>query len=195
MNKLSLHDLSLKSTRVLMRVDFNVPQNADGTVADDTRILGALKSIEYIRAQGGKLILMSHLGRPKNVAKAKDDTERAAFEADNAKLHMDPIADNLREKVGGTVTKVNDIIGPDVEAAVAAMEDGDILVLENTRLNPGETANDPELSKALAGLADVYVSDAFGAVHRAHASTQGVTEYMDQCAACVGGLISSCNAN
>jgi phosphoglycerate kinase len=126
---------------------------------------------------------MSHLGRPKNVAKAKDDAERAAFEADNAKLHMDPIADNLREKVGGTVTKVNDIIGPDVEAAVAAMEDGDILVLENTRLNPGETANDPELSKALAGLADVYVSDAFGAVHRAHASTQGVTEYMDQCAA------------
>ncbi len=183
MNKLSLNDLSLKSTRVLMRVDFNVPQNADGTVADDTRILGALKSIEYIREQGGKLILMSHLGRPKNVAKAKDDAERAEFEANNAKLHMDPIADNLREKVGGNVTKVNDIIGPEVEAAVAAMEDGDILVLENTRLNPGETANDPELSKALASLADVYVSDAFGAVHRAHASTQGVTEYIDQCAA------------
>ena len=166
-----------------MRVDFNVPQNAGGTVADDTRIRGALKSIEYIREHGGKLILMSHLGRPKNVAKAKGDAERAAFEAINAKLHLDPIADHLRELVGGNVTKVDGIVGPEVEAAVAAMEDGDILVLGNTRLHPGETANDPELSKALAALADVYVSDAFGAVHRAHASTQGVTEYIDQCAA------------
>ncbi len=183
MSILGLADLELKSKRVLMRVDFNVPQNDDGTVADDTRIRGALKSIEYIRSQGGRLILMSHLGRPKNPAKAKDDAERIAFEAANAKLHLDPIVDNLREKIGGNVTKVDEIVGPDVEAAVAAMSDGDVLVLENTRLDPRETANDPEFSKELANLADVYVSDAFGAVHRAHASTEGVTHFFVQSAA------------
>ena len=183
MSILGLADLELKSKRVLMRVDFNVPQNDDGTVADDTRIRGALKSIEYIRSQGGRLILMSHLGRPKNPANAKDDAERIAFEAANAKLHLDPIVDNLREKIGGNVTKVDEIVGPDVEAAVAAMSDGDVLVLENTRLDPRETANDPEFSKELANLADVYVSDAFGAVHRAHASTEGVTHFFVQSAA------------
>lgn len=183
MNKLGLHDLALKGKRVLMRVDFNVPQNDDGTVSDDTRIRGALKSIEYIRAQGGKLILMSHLGRPKNPAKAVDDAERAAFEAKNEKLHLDPIAGDLRAKIGGNVTMVRGIVGPDVDAAVAAMAEGDVILLDNTRLDPRETENDPELSKALAALADVYVSDAFGAVHRAHASTEGVTKFFDQNAA------------
>lgn len=183
MNKLGLQDLELKSTRVLMRVDFNVPQNDDGSVADDTRIRGALNSIEYIREQGGKLILMSHLGRPKDPAKVKDEAERAAIEAANAKLHLDPIVDDLRAKIGGNVVKAPGIVGPEVEAAVAAMRDGDVLVLENTRLDPRETANDAGFSEALANLGDVYVSDAFGAVHRAHASTVGVTEFFDQNAA------------
>lgn len=183
MNKLGLQDLELKSTRVLMRVDFNVPQNDDGSVADDTRIRGALNSIEYIREQGGKLILMSHLGRPKDPAKVKDEAERAAIEAANAKLHLDPIVDDLRAKIGGNVVEAPGIVGPEVEAAVAAMRDGDVLVLENTRLDPRETANDAGFSEALANLGDVYVSDAFGAVHRAHASTVGVTEFFDQNAA------------
>ncbi|MFP6617478.1 MAG: phosphoglycerate kinase [Candidatus Hydrogenedentota bacterium] len=183
MNKLGLQDLELKSTRVLMRVDFNVPQNDDGSVADDTRIRGALNSIEYIREQGGKLILVSHLGRPKDPAKVKDEAERAAIEAANAKLHLDPIVDDLRAKIGGNVVEAPGIVGPEVEAAVAAMRDGDVLVLENTRLDPRETANDAGFSEALANLGDVYVSDAFGAVHRAHASTVGVTEFFDQNAA------------
>lgn len=170
MNKLSIEDLQLKDKRVLMRVDFNVPQNADGTVRDNTRIVAALKSIQYVRDQGGKLILMSHLGRPK------------AGE-DNSKFKMDPVADELRKLVGGNVSKADDIVGPEVEAAVAKLAPGDILLLENTRFHPGETKNDPALSEQLAKLADVYVSDAFGTVHRAHASTEGVTKYVAQSAA------------
>jgi len=176
MNKLSITDLDLAGKRVLMRVDFNVPQHADGSVRDDTRIRAALRSINYVREQGGKLILMSHLGRPKKV---KDDAAKLAL------LKLDPIAKHLFELLGGAVkvSKVDDIVGPEVEAAVAALSPGDILLLENTRFNPGEEANDPELSKRLAALADVYISDAFGTVHRAHASTEGVCHFMDQCAA------------
>ncbi|NLF57181.1 MAG: phosphoglycerate kinase [Candidatus Hydrogenedens sp.] len=174
MKKLSIADLDLAGKTVLMRVDFNIPQNADGTVRDDTRIRAALKSINYVREQGGKLVLMSHLGRPKKV---KDDAAKLAL------LKMDPVADHLRGLVGGNVTKLDDIAGPAVEAAVAAMQPGDIILLENTRFNPGEEKNDPELSKQLAKLGDVYVSDAFGTVHRAHASTEGVTRYIAQSAA------------
>jgi len=170
MNKLSITDLQLKGKTVLMRVDFNVPQNADGTVRDNTRIAAALKSIQYVRDQGGKLILMSHLGRPK------------AGE-DNSKFKMDPVADELRKLAGGNVTKVDDIVGPEVEAAVAKLAPGDILLLENTRFHAGETKNDPALSEQLAKLADVYISDAFGTVHRAHASTEGVTKFIGQSAA------------
>jgi len=183
MNKLSIEDLDLKDKRVLMRVDFNVPQNEDGTVRDDTRIRAALQSINYVRDQGGKLILMSHLGRPKDAAKAETPEEKAAIEAKNALFRMDPIADCLRALVGGNVNKVDALVGPEVEAAVAALAPGDILLLENTRFHPGETKNDPALSEALAKLADVYVSDAFGSVHRAHASTEGVTRHIAQCAA------------
>ena len=174
MNKLSITDIDLRGKTVLMRVDFNIPQNADGTVRDDTRIRAALKSINHVREQGGKLVLMSHLGRPKKV---KDDPAKLAL------LKMDPVADHLRKLVGGNVTKLDDIVGPAVEAAVKAMQPGDIILLENTRFNPGEEKNDPELSKQLAALADVYVSDAFGTVHRAHASTEGVTHYIAQSAA------------
>jgi phosphoglycerate kinase len=174
MDKLSITDLDIQGKRVLMRVDFNVPQNDDGTVRDDRRIQAALQSIEHVRAQGGKLILMSHLGRPKKV---KDDPAKLAL------LKMDPVADRLRELVGGNVTKMDEVVGSEVEAAVAAMQAGDILLLENTRFHPGEEKNDPELSQALAKLADIYVIDAFGTMHRAHASTEGVTKYMAQSAA------------
>ncbi len=183
MNKLQIQDLDLKGKTVLMRVDFNVPQHEDGTVRDDTRIRAALKSINYVREQGGKLVLMSHLGRPGNLEKAKDDAEKEAMEKKNATLKMDPVADALRELVGGNVTKLDACVGPEVEAAVAAMETGDVILLENTRFYKGETKNDPEFAAALAKLGDVYVSDAFGTVHRAHASTEGVTHHIAQSAA------------
>ncbi|MCL4216372.1 MAG: phosphoglycerate kinase [Candidatus Hydrogenedentes bacterium] len=183
MNKLTLEDIDVQGKRVLMRVDFNVPQNEDGTVRDDTRIRAALQSINYIRDHDGKLILMSHLGRPKDAAKAESEEERTKIEQANAKLTMNSVANRLRELVGGNVTKVDALVGPEVEAAVAKMASGDILLLENTRFHKGETKNDPELSQQLAKLADVYVSDAFGSVHRAHASTEGVTHYVGQAAA------------
>lgn len=169
LSKLTVENLDLDGKRVLCRVDFNVPQNDDGTVRDDTRIRAALKTIEYIRGQGAKLILMSHLGRPKGEV--------------DPKLKLDPIADHLRKLIGGNVTKLDALVGTDVEAAVNAMQPGDIILLENTRFSPGETKNDPELARALAKLADVFVSDAFGTVHRAHASTCGVTEFIDKSAA------------
>jgi phosphoglycerate kinase len=183
MNKLTIEDLDLKGKRVLMRVDFNVPQNKDGSVRDDTRIRAALQSIWYVREKGSKLILMSHLGRPGKPEKAESDAEKQEIVAKNALLKMDPIAARLKDLVGGTVTKVNDIVGPEVEAAVAAMQPGDIVVLENTRFHKGETKNDEALSKQIAALGDVYVSDAFGSVHRAHASTVGVCKFMKQSAA------------
>lgn len=183
MDKLSIVDLEVKDKRVLMRVDFNVPQNEDGTVRDDTRIQAALKSINFVRDNGGKLILMSHLGRPGDPDKAETEEEKTKILAKNALLKMDPIADKLRELVGGNVTKVDDIVGPQVEAAIAAMKPGDIVLLENTRFNKGEKKNDPELAAQIAKLGDVYVSDAFGTVHRAHASTEGVARLMDQSAA------------
>lgn len=184
MNKLTIEDLDLKGKRVLMRVDFNVPQNkADGSVRDDTRIRAALQSINYVREQGGKLILMSHLGRPEKPEKAENEAQKQEILAKNALLKMDPIAAKLKELVGGNVTKVNDIVGPEVETAVNAMRPGDIVVLENTRFHKGETKNDEALSKQLAALGDVYVSDAFGSVHRAHSSTEGVCKYISQSAA------------
>lgn len=183
MNKLTIQDLDLKGKRVLMRVDFNVPQNKDGSVRDDTRIRAALRSINYVREQGGKLILMSHLGRPGKPEKAKTEEEKRDIIAKNALLKMDPIAARLKELVGGKVTKVDSVVGPEVDKAVKALQPGDILVLENTRFHKGETKNDEELSKQLAALCDVYVSDAFGSVHRAHSSTEGVCHYVKQCAA------------
>ena len=176
MNKITIEDVDLKGKRVLMRVDFNVPQNEDGSVRDDTRIRAALPSINYALAQGAKLILMSHLGRPKDFLKSGDT-------AGLAKLKMDPVADCLRGLVSAKVTKLDQVVGPEVEAAVAAMQPREITLLENTRFEKGEEKNDPELSQQLAKLADVYVSDAFGTVHRAHASTEGVTKYVPVSAA------------
>jgi len=183
MAKLMIEDLDVKGKRVVMRVDFNFPQNDDGTVRDDTRIRAALKSINYVRDNGGMLILMSHLGRPKNPDKAESAEEKAKIIKANQKLRMDPVADKLRELVGGNVTKVDAVVGPEVKKAVDAMKPGDIIVLENTRFHAGETKNDEALSKELASLGDVYVSDAFGSVHRAHSSTEGVTRFIGKSAA------------
>ena len=183
MDKLTIDSLDVKGKRVLMRVDFNVPQNEDGSVRDDTRIRAALPSINHVRDHGGMLILMSHLGRPGDPDKAESEEEKAKIVAENATLAMDPVADRLRELVGGNVTKLDALVGPEVEAAVAAMQPGDIILLENTRFTKGEKKNDPELGKQLAALGDVYVSDAFGSMHRAHASTEGAARCMDQRAA------------
>jgi phosphoglycerate kinase len=183
MHKLRIQDLDVRGKRVLMRVDFNVPQNDDGTVRDDTRIRAALPSINYVRERGGRLILMSHLGRPQDPAQAQSEDEKAKIIKKNALLKMDPIADTLRELIGGNVTKLDALVGPEVEAAVAAMQPGDVLVLENTRFHKGETKNDPVLSEQLGKLGDLYVDDAFGSAHRAHASTEGVTKFMKQSAA------------
>jgi phosphoglycerate kinase len=183
MRKLNLSEIDVAGKRVLMRVDFNVPQNDDGSVADDTRIRAALKSIRFVRDRGGKLVLMSHLGRPENPNKAKDEADCARIEQENKLYRLDPVADRLRELIGGNVMKIDVVAGPEAEAAAAKMKPGDVLLLENTRFEPGETKNDPKLSEALAKLGDVYVSDAFGTVHRAHASTEGVAHHFKQRAA------------
>lgn len=183
MAKLQLQDLDVEGKRVLMRVDFNVPLTDSGEVSDDTRIRAALPSIEYVREHGGKLILMSHLGRPGDPTKATNEEERAEILLKNAKLTMDRVAAHLNELVGGGVTKVDEVVGMKAAKAVAAMQPGEIVVLENTRFEPGEKKNDKELAAGLAEFGDVYISDAFGAVHRAHASTEGVAHHFEQRAA------------
>jgi phosphoglycerate kinase len=163
MNKKTIQDVDVRGKRVLVRVDFNVPL-AEGAVTDDTRIRAALPTLQYLLDQGATLILCSHLGRPKG--KVVD------------MLKMDPAAQRLSELLDRPVTKLDDCIGPDVEAAVQAASPGAVIVLENTRFHPGEKANDPAFAAQLAALADLYVDDAFGSAHRAHASTEGVTHYL-----------------
>jgi phosphoglycerate kinase len=156
--KASVRDAPVEGARVLARVDFNVPLD-DGGVADDTRIRAALPTIELLRDRGAAVVLVSHLGRPK-------DRE--------PELSMAPVAARLGELMGAVVATAPGVVGPEVEAAAAKLGDGDVLVLENSRYEPGETKNDPELAAGLARVADVYVNDAFGAAHRAHATTHGV---------------------
>ena len=168
MNKLTIEDLELNGKRVLMRVDFNVPLE-NGKVSNDKRIQAALPTIEHIVEKGGKLILMSHFGRPKG--------ERVP------EMSLKPCVPVLSALLGKVVGFVEDCIGPEVEAAVAKLRDGDVLLLENLRYYGEETENDPNFSAKLAKLGDIYVNDAFGTAHRAHASTVGVTEHFDQCAA------------
>lgn len=163
LGKRTVRDLDLQgSPRVLVRVDFNVPLE-DGRVADDTRIRAALPTIELLVGQGARVILCSHLGRPK-------DRE--------PETSLRPASDRLRELIDAPVAQAGAVVGDEVTAAVEALEPGSVLVLENTRWEPGEKANDPELARALAALADAYVDDAFGAAHRAHATTAGVAEHL-----------------
>ncbi|NLM41662.1 MAG: phosphoglycerate kinase [Firmicutes bacterium] len=163
MAKKTVRDVDLKGKRVLMRVDFNVPMQ-DGVITDDKRIRAALPTIQYVLNEGGRVILMSHFGRPKG---KPEDAYR-----------LDPIAQRLSELLGQPVQKVDDCIGPEVEEAVAKLEPGAVLLLENVRFHAEETDNDPGFAKALAALGDIYVNDAFGTAHRAHASTTGVAEYL-----------------
>jgi len=168
MHKLTIEDLSLPGKYVLMRVDFNVPLQ-DGNVSNDNRIRAALPSIKYIVDNGGKLILMSHLGRPKG--------QRVAG------MSLQPCIPVLSKLLGKDVAFVSDCIGADVEDAVANLTGGDVLLLENLRYYKEETENDAGFAEKLAKLGDIYVNDAFGTAHRAHASTEGVTHFFNQCAA------------
>ena len=172
MAKLSPSDLNesdLKGKRVFMRVDFNVPLDADRVITSDNRIKAAIPSIKYIIEKGGRLILASHLGRPKGEKKPE--------------FSLDVCAKKLSELIGKDVKFVNDCVGAEVKSAVDAMKDGGILLLENLRFYKQEEKNDPEFSKQLAENADIYVNDAFGTAHRAHASTEGMTKFVKKSAA------------
>jgi phosphoglycerate kinase len=162
--KKTIADIDVRGKRILLRVDFNVPLDPDdGHVLDDSRIRAALPTIEYLRERGARLILCSHLGRPKGV----DDSLRLA-----------PVARRLGELLGSPVKTTDDCVGPQVKEAAQALGPGDVLLLENLRFHPEEEANDPDFARALASLADIYVNDAFGTAHRAHASTAGVAAYL-----------------
>ncbi|ARF16750.1 phosphoglycerate kinase [Sporosarcina ureae] len=161
--KKTIRDIQLKGQRVFCRVDFNVPME-DGKVTDDTRIKAALPTINYMTNAGAKVILASHLGRPKG--EVKED------------MRLTPAGNQLSELLGKPVKKLDSSIGEEVEKAIADMKDGDVILLENVRFNPGEEKNDAELSKQFAALADVFVNDAFGTAHRAHSSTAGIAEYI-----------------
>ncbi len=162
MDKKTIRDINVKNKRVLVRVDFNVPLD-NGKVADDTRIVASLPTIKYLVEQGAKVILCSHLGRPKG----KDQ-----------KLSLRPVAARLQELLGTPVTFVSDCIGQPVGRVVEGMNAGDVTLLENVRFYPEEEKNDPAFAKKLAAFGDIYVNDAFGSAHRAHASTEGVAKYL-----------------
>ncbi|PFZ09613.1 phosphoglycerate kinase [Bacillus pseudomycoides] len=163
MNKKSIRDVDLKGKRVFCRVDFNVPMK-DGKVTDETRIRAALPTIQYLVEQGAKVILASHLGRPKGQVVEE--------------MRLNPVAARLGALLGKDVKKADEAFGPAVQEMVAAMNEGDVLVLENVRFYAGEEKNDAELAKEFAALADLFVNDAFGAAHRAHASTAGIADYL-----------------
>ncbi len=174
MDRLVIDDVDLAGKRVLVRVDFNTPIT-NGKVVDDTRIQAAIPTIRKVIADGGRLILMSHLGRPKGEA--------------NPEFSLKPVAARLSEILAKKVQMAGDCIGEAVVKMVEKLSDGDVLLLENTRFHKGETSNDEEFAKELAGLGDLFISDAFGAAHRAHASTVGVTKHLKQNAA--GYLLQS----
>ena len=163
MNKKTLKDIDVKGKRVFCRVDFNVPMK-DGKVTDETRIRAAIPTIQYLVEQGAQVILASHLGRPKGEVVEE--------------LRLNAVAERLQALLGKDVAKADEAFGEEVKKTIDGMSEGDVLVLENVRFYPGEGKNDPELAKAFAELADVYVNDAFGAAHRAHASTEGIAQHI-----------------
>jgi phosphoglycerate kinase len=162
-NKKTITDVNVKGKRVLVRVDYNVPIK-DNKVVDDTRIVAAMPTLNYLLEHGAAVILCSHLGRPKG--------------GPDPKFSLRPVAAHLSGLLGKPVAFADDCIGPVAEAAAKALKPGDVLVLENTRFHPEEEKNDPDMAKKLASLADIYVNDAFGSAHRAHASTEGVAHYL-----------------
>ncbi|MBD1223323.1 phosphoglycerate kinase [Virgibacillus halodenitrificans] len=167
MNKKTLEEFNVKGKKVFCRVDFNVPMK-NGEVTDDTRIKAALPTINYLSEQGAIVILASHLGRPKG----------EVVEG----LRLDPVAKRLSDLIGKEIVKTDAVYGKEVNEAISQVSDGDIVLIENVRFEPGEEKNDPSLSQAFADMADVYVNDAFGAAHRAHASTTGVAEKLPSAA-------------
>ncbi len=193
-NKKTVKDIDVKGKKVLLRCDFNVPMAKDGSgvITDDKRIRAALPTIQYLLDQGAAVIACSHMGKPvatfasykkKQLEKGKDEASitEEKWKKSLAELRMEPVAARLSELLGKPVILADDVVGPDAQAKAAALKGGEIMLLQNTRFEKGETKNDPELAKKMAGLAGadgVYVSDAFGAVHRAHASTAGVAAHL-----------------
>jgi len=169
MNKLTIDHLNLKGKKVLMRVDFNVPLDENQNITDDTRIRASLPSILKVINDGGRLILMSHLGRPKGKP--------------NPKYSLKPVAERLSQLIGKEVKFAPDCVGDEVKKMADELKDGEVLLLENLRFHEEEEKNDPDFAKKLAELGDLYVNDAFGSAHRAHASTEGVTKYFKENAA------------
>ena len=204
-NKKTIEDVAVSGKRVLVRCDFNVPLK-DGKITSDKRIVEALPTIKYLRDQGAMVILCSHMGKPHNVfdeklaldkkeiakieklpAEEQEAATAAALEkakGDVTKFSLQVVADRLNELLGGGVVFANDTVGADAQAKVAAMKPGDIVLLQNTRFTAGESKNDPEFSKALASFAEIFVNDAFGTAHRAHASTAGVVQHAGLPAVC-----------
>ncbi|MBR3640148.1 MAG: phosphoglycerate kinase [Clostridia bacterium] len=162
-NKKTVEDIEVRGKRVLVRCDFNVPMK-DGVITNDNRIVGALPTIKYLVDNGAKVILCSHMGRPKGEFKSE--------------YSLAPVAKRLSELLGKEVAMAEDVIGPDAKAKAAALGDGDVLMIENVRFHKEETDNDPAFAKELASMADIFVNDAFGTAHRAHASTAGVADYL-----------------
>ncbi len=190
-NKKTVKDVDVKGKKVLLRCDFNVPMAKDGSgvITDDKRIRAALPTIQYLLEQGAAVIACSHMGKPqpsfdkwvqKQTEKGKDPATltQEKWRKSLAELSLKPVAARLGELLGMDIIMAADVVGEDAQAKAAALKSGQILLLENTRFEKGETKNDPKLAKAMADMAQLYVSDAFGAVHRAHASTAGVAEYL-----------------
>ena len=164
MSKATVRDIDVRGKRVLVRVDFNVPLDSEGRITDDTRIRAALPTIKYLLEHNAKVILASHLGRPKGERKEE--------------VSLAPVAGRLEELIGRPVRKLDDCVGARVEEEVASMQDGNVILLENLRFHKEEEANDEGFARSLAALADIYVNDAFGTAHRAHASTAGVAQFL-----------------
>ena len=164
MNKKTIKDVNVEGKRVLVRCDFNVPLDAEGNITDDNRTRAALPTIKYLLDHGAKVVLASHLGRPKN--------------GPEEKYSLKPVAKRLNELLGGKVTMASDVIGEDAQAKVAALKNGEAVLLENVRFHKEEEKNEPEFAKKLAAFADIYVNDAFGTAHRAHASTEGISHFV-----------------